>query len=247
VDEWKEMTPAGGIETTGAEPIPAGLWIGEARLRIQESGGCYESFLEPYRVALEIVSGQETGSAFGLVVFGEGEPPPPVIDPEVGYPPDDDTSTADIYCLYSVPREGFAYRVRQGVVGEGGSFRFRIAVQELYEPWCALQTSYEDSYEPGVYSCLPPMTADEYIACHNLGPSWSPPSVIVECPIDHGRYVLCKYSLVCMCTREGCIANMTQTIRFDLVVDGNEMEGVVTNLSFDVGVPPVEVRLRRVR
>jgi len=38
---------------------------------------------------------------------------------------------------------------------------------------------------------------------------------------------------------------MNRTVRFDLMVDGTEMEGVVTNLSHG-HTPPTEVKLRKV-
>jgi hypothetical protein len=238
-NEWKESYPQAGIDAENVEQLPLGIWIGETG----EEVACSPS----HRVAIEIAAGADPGTAYGFAVFGEGDPPPPVSDPEVGYPPGE--GREELWCRMNAPSEGFAYTIREGHVGSNDRFRFRIANLEIYEPWCALQTSYQWNYGSiDGYNCAPALDSDEWMACGELGGGsfYPPPADDAECPLDYGKFALCDEFGPCICTEEGCIANMNRTVRFDLMINGTEIEGVVTNLSLG-DTPPTEVRLRKVR
>jgi hypothetical protein len=239
-DEWDDLSPQGKIEAEGEAQLPIGLWIGETR----EAVTCSQSS----RVTLEIAPGAEAGSAFGFAVFGEGDPPAPAKDPDVGYPPEDDRDA--LLCRERFPTEGFNYTILEGTINEDGRFQFRIAVVEIYEPWCALQTAYPSGRGGSAtgYACMPNLSMEEDSVCNSLdgGESYPPPPENVECPVDYRKFLLCGEWGPCICTQDECAANMNRTFRFDLAVNGTEMEGLVTDLSLG-DVLPIEVRLQKVR
>jgi hypothetical protein len=233
IDQWRGILPRAGIDADNPEQLPVGVWIGETR----EPIACLAS----PRVVIEIAVGNDPGSAFGFVVFGEGEPPPPVSDPDVGYPPSEDLE--ELWWRLTAPSEGFAYTILEGHVRSSGRLQFRIAVVEEYEPWCALQTSYLSGVRGLTlltdYSCSP--DPGGWAACSEFGvfSLSSPPPDAPDCPLDYNKVRLCDVEDgPCICTREGCIANMSRTFLFDLLLTGNEMEGLVAN---------TEVRLRKVK
>jgi len=230
----EKTAPELGIVAQKDEQLPIGVWVGQTKETI--AFACSSSL----RVEIQVSPREDSDSAFGFVIFGEGEPPPPVKDPDVGYPPEDNRE--DLLCRQRSPSEGFAYTILEGHISKNGRFRFRIAVTELYEPWCALQTVGNGM---SGFSCRPELSNDEWAACsYQSGDISSPDDT--ECPLDYGKFWLCEEWGPCICMEDGCSVNMNRTLLFDLMIEGAEIEGVITNLSIGES-PPTEVRLRKVR
>ncbi len=236
------------IEAASPEMIPIGQWLGQT-WEVQDPD-CDQT----KRVVIQIAPSNEKESVLGLVTFGDRDPPPPAVDPEVGYPPGfaSDPDAYDLACPGMGYLDGFPYSIRNGRFDQNGRFTFRIAVKELYQTWCSLQTSYNVNG----YSCTPPLNLVDHLAC---GDQWSsrfgleppPHSVPIEdheCPIDLGKFVLCTYDLYgpCNCNDQGCVAAMDRVIRFDLLLEQETMQGIITDLTYGWTIAPAEVRLRRV-
>ncbi len=237
MDDQGSFAPKGGIEIPESEEPSIGVWLGETR----EEMRCLLS----RRVLVGMTPGHEPGTGFGFVVFGEREPPLPLTDPDTGHPPEDNGNRTDITCRIGSPTEGFAYTILDGRISEDGRFRFRVAILEFYEAWCAVQTSYHGM---SGYRCWPDLSSDEWGACVALGGGevYPPPAADAVCPLDYGKFELCGESGPCICREDGCTVNMDRTLVFDLVISDTSMEGIVTNLSLG-DEPPTEVRLRKVQ
>jgi hypothetical protein len=226
VDKWDDSYAYDGIDATDPEQIPIGLWVGET----EKEFACTTS----RRVVIEIATAPESNRAFGVVVFGEGEPPTPAQDPDIGYLSEDDSFGEQ--CHDGFPTEGFPYTILEGYVNDNSRFHFRIGVVEVYQSWCTLQTSYYSEYDATQYRCLPNLNREEERACQDEN---------AECPVDYHKFRLCGMFGPCICSQDGCVANMNRTLRFDFIIEDSQIEGIVTNLTLDSTT--TEVRLRKVR
>jgi hypothetical protein len=252
--EAQPLVPKVKIEAVLAGDIPVGQWLGQAGAG--QNKGCLDS----KRVEIQIASSENGETAIGVVTVGDKTPPPPATDPEVGYPPG---FLADLYtngvCYFNNLVDGFPYSIRDGRVYENGRFVFRVAVAEIYQTWCSLQTSYprdtDSTPGPESYKCMPKLSNDEVEACSKLSEALyvdsSTPSTPLEglkCPVDLGKFALCFADLSgpCICDEQKCWAPMNLTIQFDLTFDRDTMQGVITNLFPGDVSTPAEVRLRKV-
>ena len=164
-----------------------------------------------------------TGNIVGTVTLGNGTPPPPATDPNVGYP--SELSTFD---ELGIPRfyvaEGYAYTMRD-VAFTGRRMQFDVAYWELWQGWCALQTPV-----PGQTSCLPnvgSMVSADHMHCALLNSATSQ----YDQPVDCGKLALCQFGMACMCGIAGCsVQEQGIQLFFDLSVttDGASADGSVT-------------------
>jgi hypothetical protein len=154
----------------------------------------------------------------GSVMLGSGMPPPPVTDSNVGYPPGlfrcaPDASTTSVG-RDVVHFDSFPMTMMGGLI-TGPRLQFQATVDELWRPWCELQTSYAGPMR--VYSCMPAAGA---------------------CPgqsVDCGKRALCDPTIdqasPCRCTAEGCTgdpsANTAGHLTFDLRINGSSADGSV--------------------
>jgi hypothetical protein len=189
-----------------------GVWIGEADDPLALAAGADDD-PPPYRFP----SGStrirlEMGSLDSRITFGEGEPPPPAADPNVGYPPDPDFGAADFDRgaqdrSMRPPVEGFSYAAGPfyaerdvGIDGfeaalaffvEGrlldGKLDLSFALTEVFGSWCALQVAGSC---PGVGQIAWNTETNE---C-SFGDDFT--------PIDCHKLALCA-SQVCSCPEDG--------------------------------------------
>jgi hypothetical protein len=101
-------------------------------------GRTYASGSESIKVTM---ASDSSGNLAGTVVFGEGPPPAPPTDANVGYP----SSSSNTW-----PAEGFVYQLH-GAKLTAQHLTFHVALRQLWSSWCALQTPIG----PGEESCAP--------------------------------------------------------------------------------------------
>lgn len=164
-----------------------------------------------------------TGNIVGTVTLGNGTPPPPATDQNVGYPPglSDFDSTA-------IPRsyvaEGYAYTMRD-VDFNGRRMKFSVGIWELWQGWCVLQTPF-----PSADSCLPNAGASisaDHMHCALLNPATGQ----YDYPVDCGKLSLCQFGMTCTCDATGCtVRDQGRQLTFDLSVtaDGAFADGSVS-------------------
>lgn len=218
--------PEPGITADGA--LPTGIWIGEFAEALDDTFSTCA--LGSHRITLQLTAARAGGPAQGTIVFGTHEPPLPVEDPSIEYPPG--ITVEEASCRSYQAMEGFAYTLRDGRLNESGRFDFRVSVAEPYGPWCAMQVSSPAWRSVTGYLCLPLGVP------HDLGTCASDPS----CPVSASEYTLCSEVGVCSCYEQGCEANLNRAYRFDLQVTGEAMRGVASAVSNYLGAKEVSLR-----
>lgn len=78
------------------------------------------------------------GQVAGMVWLGNGPPPPPATDPNVGYPPEPWVRSNQYGELSDYWAEGFGYSMTNGTYSPD-HLQFSIDNKELWSGWCALQ------------------------------------------------------------------------------------------------------------
>jgi hypothetical protein len=110
--------------------------------------GYIEGFFIPEDAIRIAVQAANDGTLSGQVTFGDGPPPPPATNPNVGWPP-------------GAPLEGkafisgYAYAARD-INWQARRLKLRVLVDEPYEPYCALQMPYlwPIAGDPPFYQCF---------------------------------------------------------------------------------------------
>jgi len=85
-----------------------------------------------------------SGQVMVTVFLGNGTPPPPATDPNVGYPPGLATEGMMLDSASNYWSEGFAYSMTSGTF-QPQRLRFTINNYQLWSGWCALQKPIDDS------------------------------------------------------------------------------------------------------
>jgi hypothetical protein len=156
------------------------------------------------------------GQVVGGVVLGNGTPPAPATDPNVGYPADFPTMFFGP-ALTSYWAEGFSYSM---VTGISSSQRLRFSVNnfELWSGWCALQTPVD-----GSGTCVP--TNEESTMSTSQCSQQNPvtgQTTIVDC----GKLYLCLFA--CRCSTTSCTAaDSAPALSFDIAITNNDASGSV--------------------
>ena len=155
-----------------------------------------------------------SGQVTGKVIFGNGTPPPPVTDPNVGYP----SNFQDLQP--SLLLEGFPYSMTTGSYSPD-RIRFTIQINELWREWCALQIPIDDS---GM--CLPAwdgtvLATPGWGQCSQSNPTTGE-TVIIDCE----RFHLCQGPF-CTCSSTACRVNESDSdaMSFDLAISGATASG----------------------
>lgn len=161
-----------------------------------------------------------TGQVVGKVYLGNGVPPAPATDPNVGYRPDRLPSGVGLGRAYLA--EGFAYSMVSAVYSSR-RLQFGINGVELWAGWCELQTPV-----PGSDMCLPGWSGGSV-------PGNPDPSCYLNDPtngkrvfVDCAKWELCDDDRMCSCTTSLCSANLSYwgaTVAFDLAISGNDASG----------------------
>jgi hypothetical protein len=187
----------------------AGVW--EAPPESTNFGGYFN------RLVIEEASDSRglVGSVMRLCEDGNCNPtgpPPPVTDPDIGYPPELNATEQDMLRVNILPR--FDYRIFDGKVG-GQRFSFWITNNDLWRDWCALQTPYPVENDGRLeYYCLP-------------DPKPIDPNYYYDPADVNGKELLCALdNSVCACDAEVCGIDFRGSVHsFDLVVNGDVMQG----------------------
>ncbi|HEY7371214.1 MAG TPA: hypothetical protein VIF57_03480 [Polyangia bacterium] len=155
------------------------------------------------------------GQVTGTVVMGNGTPPPPATDPNVGYPPDYEAQQPVAVGAPPYIAEGYAYTMRAGTM-VGQRLRFGVSLSELWRDWCALQTPV-----PGASSCVPNWgAAFSSTGCYQVDPATNQ-MVTIDC----GKLSLCWSGMVCRCDASGCQTQDTNINMFDISINDDRADG----------------------
>ncbi len=204
-----------------------GLWVGELESGSLPSGST--------RVALEIERAEIGEPVVATVVFGDGPPPAEPTDPDVGWPMGVNPQ------LEAVPvADGYVYRSLDGT-RTGDQLQIDVAVTELWQSWCELQTPYPIG-GTNEAQCLPnrPWDATPF-ECLIEGDAENP-----EMTVDCLKLTLCRRTRVCTCTTtDGCVPSTTGlTLEVDVTIDGDEALGTIRWVNED---PEISTRTARIR
>ncbi|MBO6935653.1 MAG: hypothetical protein JJ863_11785 [Deltaproteobacteria bacterium] len=204
-----------------------GVWVGVLETGSLPSGS--------NQITVDVESAEIGMPVVATVVFGEGAAPPPPTDPDLGWPMGVDPN------LEAVPvADGYVYPSHQGT-RTGNDLQIDVAVTELWDSWCALQTPYSinDTTEA---QCLPnrPWDATPF-ECMVEGDAENP-----DMPVDCLKLTLCRRTRVCTCTTtDGCVpSTVGLTLEIDLTIDGDEALGTIRWVSED---PELSARTARIR
>jgi hypothetical protein len=224
-----------GFERNGGE---------DAAVLIPDGGmslGTYDGYFENYQfrsgsdaVLMKLAVASDGTTVSGVVVLGDGTPPPPPDQPNVGYPPG-----------YTSPPgvlEGYAYTA---LIGTLASDRLTLSIDpnEPWNEWCQIQTSYPDPGGFPPYNCIPPWCSESMGAGSGYGSC-----TLQLCadgggngktiPIDCEQGTLCGLPAnqgVCTCTKSGCSHPLSPVINFDMQVSPMHLDGSTANLPMASG------------
>lgn len=199
--EFAELEPDVSFDEPAAVPEPRTTFevpdeVVPALLGTWRLGDCSESY--PACPWFEIVQQQDTGEVAGRFHWEPNQDTDPLelpdeIDPGAGYPPGVDPVHYDGLLTNPLPA---GFRMLDARF-QGDVLSFWVAPTELWEPWCALQTSYANPGGDPAYICVQP---------DQVGP---------DSPVDLGRQALCTSELTagvcdgdrgpvaCSCYRDG--------------------------------------------
>ncbi len=115
--------------------------------------GVWTGYLENFQLSTDdsikiSIDVAPDGTLSGQVVLGKDTQPAPATDPDSPWPPSINPVTPVLPSY--IP--GFAYEARN-IRWEARRLRFDIAQYQAWQPWCALQQSYQTG--PDSYNCVP--------------------------------------------------------------------------------------------
>lgn len=220
--------------TACANPLPLPSWPSASECVADDTLpmiGIWNGYVElgraPWdKLTLKVVGRDSAGRICGSLTVGNGTPPAPATDPDLGYPelPGDEASWHGI-ASYSPPIDGYSFSLLNGFT-DGARLTFAVVQNESVRSWCKLQTSYAARAEQPTAgcTCLPwanggyDTTTD---ACYLLDPSngrW---------PVNCMKRSMCNTMLsICACNEVGCDASSDgNNYSFDLRFTGDSAEG----------------------
>lgn len=185
-------------------PLDGEVWEGYVESHVFPSGS------DRVRIVFDAASGD--GPRTGIVVFGDAAPPPPVTNPDVGYPPGRPASRVEIY-------EGLEYRITEARV-DGDRVQITIDLGQLLEVWCQLQTPYAQG-PAGPYLCRPASSATGSASgsCY-YEPREGGERVAADC-----AWLDTCGGFACTCDASGCVASPGNTVQIDFHVTGDDGDG----------------------
>jgi hypothetical protein len=257
-----EQPPAPDVAFYSSPLEFRGRWIGEADdvfafgLLPGEPPPTYTFPSGARRIVLDLLASDDPSGSFprvtGTITFGDGEPPPPPTDPDVGYPVDvsyldllaydPDATPPDI--LYDAsplpPLEGFSYSISEIAFSDtppaqavqDGLLQLAYESGEYLQPWCELQTPVPDGQ--GGYACIEPSRGLSFNEGVCAVPYEDGRVDVVNCdklflcgagqPPNNGR---------CACDSTGCFRNYLTPVFDDTGIlslrrSGDELVGIIT-------------------
>jgi hypothetical protein len=233
-----------GWDASGGNPIPQGGVDAQSVFPRQDAGGgtlprndagpaatgplsqgptSWTGYIENYQFpsgsdVIRFASTVDSAGQVKVTVFlGDGPPPPPATDPNVGYPP-------GLGPLPSYWVEGFAYTMTSGTF-QAQRLRFTIYSYQPWSGWCALQTPIS-----GSAMCVPNWQGD----CSRGPCILQDPATGQTIQVDARKALLC-WAHVCACSTTACDSdpNGGTTASFDLALFGAAADGSVVGLISD--------------
>jgi hypothetical protein len=167
------------------------------------------------------------GTIGGTVTFGSGSPPLPATSAAEAYPPG-----SDVLPSVPFPFEGFAYTAI-GLSFDGTRLRLGIVQRELWQSWCALQTSYSGA--PGAPSdcfCLPNWSSMGSTDPNSSACWLTDPNTGDEVQVSCAQTGSCLIYPVCdQCVAGGCSVDMSHPdATIDVRLASGQFSGSVTGL-----------------
>lgn len=185
--------------------------------------GVWEGYVEAYSfmsgsdaVRVEIHSDGCTPSA--TITLGEGDPLPPVEDPDVGYP-FANTSNSPFSGLVRW-YEGEAYEAHSVEISKK-RVQIDISMADVWTEWCEMQTPYPMDESGENFMCVP-----------NYGSSWTEDGCALlgpegDIPTDCGKLELCQFG-PCQCDESGCSTGNVGSSTLDVAFDDGHLEGTLS-------------------
>ncbi len=193
------LPPDGAADAGGFKPLGPGptTWTGY----VDDSDNPDFEFASGSNAIRLTLAVDAYGQVAGMVWLGNGPPPPPAADPDVGYPPEPwvrSNQYAELSSNYWA--EGFGYSMTNGTLSPD-RLQFSIDNMELWSGWCALQPT---TWANDGGSCLPnwdstsTTLANGQPYCYQTNPA-NRQLVVRDC----GKLALCDGG-VCTCSTTGC-------------------------------------------
>src|SRR4051812_7564380 len=129
-DSGPEPEADGGLDGPRTGEIETETWTGYFEHVTFPSGS------DTVRLSFTVDS---SGRVTGTVTMGEGTPPPPASDPNVGYPPSLAANPPPINSGPSRWTEGYPHTIDDGTL-KVFRLKFTISLFDVWSRWCALQT-----------------------------------------------------------------------------------------------------------
>jgi hypothetical protein len=178
--------------------------------------GTVDNATAPFDGATLVISGRDAnGHVCGTYTAGTAAAPPPVSNPNVGYPTPDSYGDVNAQPVDGAPLS----LLKASLVGSRLSFYYAVA--EARRGWCQKQRSYDAPLGSGTCRCLPPWEAFKNgpTDCALIDPNGG--NHTVSC----GQQSHCT-GLYCACNSTGCDATQDTTL-VDLTFDGDNAVGSV--------------------
>lgn len=188
-------------------------------------GNILDFYFEPQEALKLELSADASGVITGKVTWGDGAPPPPPQGADIPYPPGywEQQTNMMPFMPPPDPWPGFAYTIVRGA-GCDTTFRFGVSTYELWQDWCALQTPIDSGSFGWGCTLLGGGGSSDGTTCTingQNGESQTYPLWKCEACGSFGMNGLCA------CDQNGCFANTTATLTFDLTYsvssDGTEI------------------------
>lgn len=205
VDSGSGGSSSASSTGSGASDPLAGTWVG---------------YVENYhfRSGSDVITLTVASDGTGTVRLGDQPTIPAAVDGTASYPEPVDPNYGSIE-VYQ-PYEGFDFTALDTSFTSARA-KFAIASTEVWESWCPLQTSYE--LNATTFACMPNVTWT--MDLQGAGCTILDEATNTMVPIDCGHIMLCTQPAPCLCDATGCEASVLPSHHFDLVVDGDKLDG----------------------
>jgi hypothetical protein len=214
------MCPPPNPDATGGGDLDVSVPPGGSLLG--SFSGYFENFRFPSgsdNVAMTLALGADGMTVTGGVLFGQGPPPAPPTNPNVGWPPPNGLNASSIVI------EGYDYLVIQGLL-QGTRLTLQVLSDQPFGAWCQLQTMTYP-WGGGSYRCVPNWGSSMGSECE-----LTPPDGGAPLPIDCQKMAICQNS-ICACTATGCTLAAPLTsgdVHFDMQLTTGHLDGSTAGL-----------------
>ena len=223
-------TPLGAPPCTAPPPADAGDTESLAVAPDAGLAGTWQGYIEQSTESLTVTFADPgDGTLHGTVVFGTGSPPPLPTSPTEAYPP---AGTG----LYD---DGFPFTAVEMSL-TGARLQFAIALNQVFTPWCLLQTSYDwGGPAPGMCGCLPNWAGQG--STDPSQPSYlDDPTTGQLVPVNGNQVAMCQVRQDCDCYTSGCTVTLSRHVSetFDMQLTPGHLDGSMVNNNVHLTLSP---------